>query len=57
MEAEARTILLDALQAPQQVDLSWIQQLHKVSIELGGVELPEPAFEAATAVDFDEPKC
>jgi len=52
MEAEARTILLDALESTARVDLSWIEQLIEVGEELGGVELPVPDDEPATVADL-----
>lgn len=52
MEAEARTILLDALDQTQRVDLSWIEQIMEVADVVGGVELELPPDEPATAADF-----
>jgi len=52
MEAEARDILLTALDDARRVDLSWIEQLIAVGDELGGVELPELEDEPATAADL-----
>jgi antitoxin FitA len=52
MESEARSILLDALDATARVDLSWIEQLIQVGEDLGGVELQVPADEPATAADL-----
>ncbi|CAM3625296.1 FitA-like ribbon-helix-helix domain-containing protein [Occultella aeris] len=52
MEAEARTILLEALNAGQRVDLNWIEQLIAVGGEVGGVDLPETEDEPATAADL-----
>jgi plasmid stability protein len=52
MEAEARTILLDALEQTQRVDLSWIEMLIAVGDELDGVELEIPDDEPATFADF-----
>ena len=52
MEAEARTILLDALERPDRVDLSWIEQLIAVGNELGGVELEIPVDEPATSASL-----
>lgn len=52
MEAEARTILLDALEQTQRVDLSWIEQLIAVGDEVGGVELEIPEDEPATFADL-----
>ncbi len=54
MEAEARTILLDALEQSQRVDLSWIEQLIAVGDEVGGVDLDLPDDEPATAADLAE---
>lgn len=54
MEAEARTILLDALDQSSHADINWIQQLLDISIELGGVDLPELTWEEATYADFTE---
>lgn len=55
MEAEARAILLDALDQSQRVDLSWVEQLIAVGDELGGVELDLPADDPATAADLSQP--
>ncbi len=52
MEAEARMILLDALDRTQRADLSWIEQLIEVGDEVGGVELELPGDEPATAADL-----
>lgn len=52
MEAEARTILLDALEQTQRLDLSWIEQLIAVGDEVGGVELELPEDEPATFADL-----
>lgn len=52
MEAEARTILVDALEASGGADLSWIEQLIEVGEDLGGVDLPIPEDEPATAAQF-----
>jgi plasmid stability protein len=54
MEAEARTILLDALEQTQRADLSWIERLIAVGDELGGVELDLPDDEPATAADLSQ---
>lgn len=50
MEAEARTILVEALVEDRRVDFGWIDTL----IEAGGdgVEIPELDDSAATAADF-----
>jgi plasmid stability protein len=55
MEAEARAILLDALDQSQRVDLSWIEELIAIGDEVGGVELEPPPDAPATAADFTEP--
>lgn len=52
MEAEARDILLDALEATGQADLSWVEQLIAVGHELGGVDVPEVGDDVATAADL-----
>ncbi len=52
MEAEARTILLDALEQSQRADLTWIEMLIAVGDELGGVELEIPDGGEATVADF-----
>jgi len=52
MEAEARTILLDALEQTQRVDLSWIEKLIAVGDEVGGVDLEIPDGGEATLADF-----
>lgn len=54
MEAEARSILLAALDQPSRVDLTWIEQLIAVGDELGGVELEIPRDEPARFVDFSD---
>lgn len=53
MEAEARLILVDALDASAKVDLTWIEQLIQVGEDVGGVDLPIPEDEPATAAVFD----
>lgn len=55
MEAEARAILVDALDASARVDLSWIEQLIEVGEEYGGVDLPVPDDAPATAADLGDP--
>lgn len=42
MEAEARSILLDALEQSQAADLTWIEELIAIGDDLGGVELSSP---------------
>lgn len=50
MEAEARDILVTALDQPVRADLSWIEQIIELGYEVGGVELPiEPREPARTA--------
>jgi plasmid stability protein len=52
MEAEARSILLEALDRTQRVDLSWIEQLIAAGDQAGGVELELPEDDPATAADL-----
>jgi hypothetical protein len=52
MEAEARTILLEALDRSPDADLTWIEQLMAAGQRAGGVELPEIDDAPATAADF-----
>lgn len=52
MEAEAREILSRALATDNRADLSWIEQLIAVGIELDGVDLPIPSDQPAGAADF-----
>ena len=52
MEAEARSILLDALDRGDRVDISWIEKLIDAGNEAGGVELDLPVDEAATFAEF-----
>jgi plasmid stability protein len=53
MEAEARTILVDALTEERVVDLTWVEELIALGDELGGVEIPEVPDPPATATTFD----
>lgn len=55
MEAEARSILLTALDERARVDISWIEQLIEVGHEIGGAELQIPDDRDATFADF--PAC
>lgn len=50
MEAEARGILLSALEQPIHTDLSWIEQLIEVGNEFGGVDLPVPVRDDEASV-------
>ncbi|WP_432560700.1 FitA-like ribbon-helix-helix domain-containing protein [Granulicoccus sp. GXG6511] len=52
MEAEARSILIAALDQTQRADLSWIEQLIQVGDEVGGVELAIPEDDDATVADL-----
>jgi plasmid stability protein len=53
MEAEARAILLAALDAPNSADISWIEQLVELGREAGGVELHALPDEPASYARFD----
>ncbi len=53
MEAEARTILLEALAQTARSDLSWIEQLAAAGDELGGVDLDIPDDQPAVAPNLD----
>lgn len=52
MEAEARTILIEAVEASARVDLSWIEMLIAAGDQVGGVDLAVPDDEPATAASF-----
>lgn len=52
MEAEARSILLAALDQTQRADLNWIEQLIQVGDEVGGVELTILEDDDATVADL-----
>ncbi len=54
MEAEARDILLTALDEPRRVDLTWVEMLIDVGHELGGVELELPRDDPAVPPDLAE---
>ncbi len=57
MEAEARDILLGALDQPTKVDLSWIETLMVGAVDydpVAGVQLDVPREELAVAPDFEE---
>ncbi|MGL5912024.1 MAG: FitA-like ribbon-helix-helix domain-containing protein [Phycicoccus sp.] len=49
MEAEARSILIAALDADRAVDFSWVDSLVRLGDDLGGVELPAVPDEPAPA--------
>lgn len=53
MEAEARAMLLAALDRPSPGDNSWIEQLMELGREAGGVELPTLPDEPAACARFD----
>ena len=52
MEAEARDILVTAIERSAGADITWIEQLIAVGEELGGVDLPEVPDDDATAADL-----
>lgn len=52
MEAEAREILLTALETPMRQDISWIEQLIEAGIEYGDLHLPSAPDTPATAADL-----
>lgn len=52
MEAEARTILLEALAADATPDLTWVNILIEAGFTSPGHPLPIPDDEPATAADF-----
>ncbi|MGL4744244.1 MAG: FitA-like ribbon-helix-helix domain-containing protein [Dermatophilaceae bacterium] len=52
MEAEARSILVAALDADRAVDFSWVDSLVRLGDDLGGVEVPAVADEPAPAADL-----
>lgn len=52
MEAEARSILVAALDQTQRADLTWIEQLIQVGDEVGGVELAIAEDDDATVADL-----
>jgi len=54
MEAEARSILVDALDRSSSSDLSWIEKLIAAGDSVGGVDLQFVPDEEATAAEFDE---
>ncbi|HRW18459.1 MAG TPA: hypothetical protein P5181_06400 [Dermatophilaceae bacterium] len=52
MEAEARTILLAALESSTEADLTWIERLMAAGDEYGGVDLPTIPDAPASAARF-----
>ncbi|MFC7486521.1 FitA-like ribbon-helix-helix domain-containing protein [Knoellia sp. CPCC 206453] len=54
MEAEARSILVNALDRSAASDLSWIEKLIAAGDTVGGVDLQFIPDEAATVAEFDE---
>jgi len=57
MEAEAREILVSALEQSAVSDLSWIEQLVQVGEKYGGIELEIPARDDQARVpDFTGPE-
>lgn len=52
MEAEAREILLTALDESLQPDISWIEQLIAAGIEYGDLRLPALPDSPASPADF-----
>lgn len=52
MEAEARTILLAALEPSNRVDMTWIEKLIAIGNDLGPVELQIPDDEPGTPPDL-----
>ena len=54
MEAEARSILVDALDRSAATDLSWIEKLIAAGDAVGGVDLEFIPDDDATVAEFDE---
>lgn len=54
MEAEARSILVDALDRSAATDLSWIEKLIAAGDSVGGVDLQLIPDKGATVAEFDE---
>lgn len=52
MEAEARTILVEALAEEPVVDLAWVEALIELGNRLGGVRIPEIPDEPYEPPDF-----
>ncbi|HOA88893.1 FitA-like ribbon-helix-helix domain-containing protein [Propioniciclava tarda] len=52
MEAEARDILVSALDAPARVDLSWVQLLIEAGLEHGDEGLKLPSRASGRPVDL-----
>lgn len=53
MEAEARDILLTALDVPDK-DLNWIEALMEIGYEYPGEPIPEPEYDPWTPPDFSD---
>ena len=54
MEAEARSILVDALDRSAASDLSWIEKLIAAGDSVGGVDLQFIPDDGATVAEFHE---
>ena len=54
MEAEARSILVDALDRSAATDLNWIEKLIAAGDAVGGVDLEFIPDDDATVAEFDE---
>lgn len=52
MEAEARALLVAALDQPANVDLVWTEQLVELAAQVGGVDLPIETREPARAAEL-----
>jgi antitoxin FitA len=53
MEAEARSILVDALTDEPLVDLTWVEELIELGESLGGVDIPQLPDTPAEVPKFD----
>ena len=53
MEAEARSILVNALTDEPLVDLTWVEELIELGESLGGVDIPEIPDTPAEVPKFD----
>ena len=54
MEAEARSILLDALNRSTRDDTPWFEQLIEAGNQAGGIDIAFPPDEPATFAEFPE---